>query len=78
MKVNSDKNQLLMPGNKAIANIDNNHIEVEDINELLYMNITVDELLTQSWNLKPLFKKLQGDKPKTKCSCSNFELYDLR
>ena len=48
MKVNSDKNQLLMPGNKAIGNIDNNHIEVEDINELLYMNITVDELLTQS------------------------------
>ena len=48
MKVNSDKNQLLMPVNKAIANIDNNHIEAEDINELLYMNITVDELLTQS------------------------------
>ena len=34
MKVNSDNSHLLMSESKAIAKIDNNRIESEDINEL--------------------------------------------
>ena len=39
MEENSDKSHLLMSGNKAIANIDKNHIESEDRHELLGVNI---------------------------------------
>ena len=35
MKVDGDKSHLLMSRNKAVANIDNNRIESEDILELL-------------------------------------------
>ena len=37
-------NHLLMSRNKAITNIDNNHIQTEDIHELL--DITIDSKLT--------------------------------
>ena len=43
MKVNNDKSDLLMSGNKIIANIDN-RIESEDINKL--HGIIVDSKLT--------------------------------
>ena len=44
MKENNDKNHLLMSGNKVIANVDNNHIEPENIHEP--PEITIDSKLT--------------------------------
>ena len=41
---NSDRSHLLMSGNKAIANIDNNGINSEDTHELL--RITLESELT--------------------------------
>ena len=56
MKVNSDKSHLLMSGNKAITNIDNNRIEYEDIHELL--GITIDSKLTFEIHTNKLCKKI--------------------
>ena len=42
--LNGDKSDFLMSGNKSITNTDNNHIEYEDVQELL--GITIDSKLT--------------------------------
>ena len=44
MKVNSDKSHLLMSGNKAIANIDDNRMESKYIHE--FLGTTIDSKLT--------------------------------
>ena len=43
MEVSSDKSHFLMPGNKAIANINNNRIDSEDTHE--FLGITIDSKL---------------------------------
>ena len=55
MKENSDKNHLLMSWNKVVANIDNNHIESENIHEL--PEITTDSKLTFENHNNKLCKK---------------------
>ena len=55
MKVNSDKNHLLLSENKAIAYIDNNRIGFEDTNELL--RITIDWKLTFETYINKFCKK---------------------
>ena len=42
--LNGDKSDFLMSGNKSITNTDNDHIEYEDVQELL--GITIDSKLT--------------------------------
>ena len=55
MKINSDNSNLLISGNKAIAKIDNNHIEPKDIHVLL--GITTDSKLTFENYMNKLCKK---------------------
>ena len=56
MKVNSDKNHLLMSGNKeTIANIVNNYIESENLHELF--GIIIDSKVTFEDHTNKLWKK---------------------
>ena len=56
MKVNSRKSHLLISGNKAIANIDNNRTESEDIFEL--PGITIDSKMTFEIHINPLLRNI--------------------
>ena len=56
MKVNIRKSHLLISGNKAIANIDNNRTESEDIFEL--PGITIDSKMTFEIHINPLLRTI--------------------
>ena len=75
MKVNSDKSQLLMSVNKAVSNIDNKHIESEDIHELHGINI--DSKLTLENHINKLCKKT-GQKLNAHARISNYMTFDKR
>ena len=62
--LDGDKSHLLTSRNKAVANIDNNRIESEDILELL-------------WYMKPILINFAKRQSKTKRSCSNFLIWPL-
>ena len=57
MKVKGDKSHLLMSGNEATANIDNNRIESEDIREV--HGTTIDSKLTFKTQINKLCKKVR-------------------
>ena len=75
MKENSNKSHLLMPGNKAIANINNNHVESEDMHEL--PGITIDwELIFETHVNKLCWKANQ--KLNALAWISNYMTFDKR
>ena len=57
MKVKGDKSHLLMSGNEATANIDNNRIESEDVREV--HGTTIDSKLTFKTQINKLCKKVR-------------------
>ena len=57
MKVKGDKSHLLISGNEATANIDNNRIESEDIREV--HGTTIDSKLTFKTQISKLCKKVK-------------------
>ena len=61
--------------NKAIENIDNNHIESEDINELL--GITIDSKLTFETHIKKPCQKT-SQKINALAEISNYMTFDKR